>query len=201
MNINTIIFDLGNVLVSWNPANLYRKIFSDKEEMDYFLQHICSMDWHTLQDGGRSPKEGTNALLQQFPEWEEPIRAFYDRWKEMFDGPIEGSVQLLKELKEKGYRLYALSNWNRELFDQTVDDFPFLHWFDGKIISSDESMKKPDDNIYHLLFSRFALDPQQAVFIDDNKANVDTGNRLGLKSILFTSPEALREELRTLQLL
>jgi 2-haloacid dehalogenase len=201
MKIDTIIFDLGNVLVSWNPANLFEKIIHDKQELHYFLHNICTMEWHTLQDGGRSPEEGTRELLQKYPEWEVPIRAFYTRWKEMFDGAIESSVQILKELKDKGYKVYALSNWNRELYDQTVDDFPFLNWFDGKIISSEEKMKKPDENIYHLLFKRYNIAPQRAVFIDDNPDNIATGERLGLRSILFTTPEALRKELETLQIL
>jgi 2-haloacid dehalogenase len=200
MKIETIIFDLGNVLVSWDPANLYRKIFTDSQEMNFFLANIGTMEWHTLQDGGRSPQEGTADLVQQYPQHEEAIRAFYTRWKEMFNGPIEGSVQVLKELKEKGYPVYALSNWNRELYEQTVDDFPFLDWFDGKIISSDEEMKKPDEAIFQLLFERFSINPKTAIFIDDNKANTETAERLGLRSILFTSPEALRNELQTLQI-
>lgn len=201
MKIDTIIFDLGNVLVNWNPTNLYRKIFTDEQELDSFLQNVCSMEWHTLQDGGRSPAEGTEELVKQFPQHEEAIRAFYTRWKEMFDGPIEGSVQILKELKEKGYPVYALSNWNRELYEQTVDDFPFLDSFDGKIISSEEGMKKPDENIYQRLLERYHINPHTAVFIDDNKANIETAKCLGLHSILFTTPEALRKELETLQIL
>lgn len=201
MRVETIIFDLGNVLVNWNPANLYRKTFTNQKDLDFFLNNICTMEWHTLQDGGRSPQEGTRELLRKYPEYEEPIRAFYTRWKEMFNGPIEGSVQILNELKEKGYPVYALSNWNKELYNQTVEDFPFLDWFDGKIISSEEGMKKPDDNIYHLLFERYRINPQAAIFIDDNKANIETAERLGLRGILFTSPEALRHELKTLQIL
>src|SRR5438309_2079538 len=119
MKIDTIIFDLGNVLVQWNPANLYNKIFKDKKEVDYFLNNICTMDWHTEQDAGRSPEEGTETLVKEHPDWEHPIRIFYARWKEMFSGPIEGSVQILKELKQKGYKVYALSNWNAELYNRT----------------------------------------------------------------------------------
>jgi 2-haloacid dehalogenase len=200
MKIESIIFDLGNVLVSWDPANLYRKIFADKGQMNHFLATVCTMEWHTIQDSGRSPKEGTEELVKQYPQHEEAIRAFYTRWKEMFGGPIEGSVQVLKELKEKGYPVYALSNWNRELYDQTVADYPFLNWFDGKIISSEEKMAKPNAAIFHLLFKRYGIDPKTAVFIDDNKANIETAKRLGLRSILFTSPEKLRNELQTLQI-
>jgi 2-haloacid dehalogenase len=201
MKIDTIIFDLGNVLVSWSPANLYNKIFTSKEEVDYFLNNICTMDWHTLQDGGRSPEEGTEALVKEHPEWEKPIRVFYARWKEMFSGPIDGAIEIFKELKEKGYRVYALSNWNKELYDQTVDDFPFLQWFDGKVISGEVRMKKPDKDIYQLLLQQFDINPADALFIDDNKDNIETAKRLGIQSILFTTPEALRKELETLQIL
>lgn len=201
MKKDTLVFDLGNVLVCWNPVNLYQKIFSDKKEMAYFLHHICTMDWHTEQDAGRSPAEGTEVLIKKHPGWEPAIRAFYTRWQEMFCGPIEGSVQILRELKEKGYKLYALSNWNEELYHRTVNDFPFLHWFDGKIISGAVKMKKPDADIFQLLFQQFAIEPARAVFIDDNRQNVETAERLGLRSILFTTPEALRKDLEDLQIL
>lgn len=201
MKIDTIIFDLGNVLVQWNPANLYRKIFKDNREVDDFLNNICTMDWHTEQDAGRSPREGTEALVQKHPQWEHQIRAFYARWKEMFSGPIEGSVHILKALKEKGYKVYALSNWNAELFNYTIDDYPFLNWFDGKVISGKVKMKKPDEDIYHHLLQQYQIKPSQALFIDDNRHNVETARRLGINSILFTTPEALRKELETLQIL
>lgn len=201
MKIDTVIFDLGNVLVKWDPANLYKKIFSNEAERSHFLRNICSMEWHTLQDGGRSPQEGTAELVKQFPEHETAIRAFYDRWEEMFDGAIEGSVAILKAVKEAGYKVYALSNWNADLFQRTLPDFPFLNWFDGKIISSEENMKKPDEPIYHLLFERFSINPESAVFIDDNADNIATAKRLGLHGILFTSPEDLRNALQTLKIL
>jgi 2-haloacid dehalogenase len=197
MKIDTIIFDIGNVLVKWDPANLYRKIFPADEERAHFLNTICTMEWHTLQDAGRSPREGTTELLEKYPEHKEAILAFYDRWEEMFAGAIEGTVEILKEVKEKGYRVYALSNYNAELYQRTVHDFPFLDWFDGKIISSEAKMKKPDENIYRLLFERFAIDPERAIFIDDLAANIAAANRLGLQGILFTTPEALRKELQT----
>lgn len=201
MKIDTVIFDLGNVLVQWSPANLYRKIFKEEKEVDHFLNNVCTMTWHTEQDASRSPEEGTETLVKEHPDWEHPIRAFYARWKEMFGGPIEGSVQILKELKEKGYTLYALSNWNAELYNRTLDDFPFLNWFDGKVISGEVKMKKPDENIYRLLLQKFNVDPQTALFIDDNKDNIETARKLGIQSHHFTTPEALREELETLQIL
>lgn len=201
MKKNTIIFDLGNVLVRWDPANLYTKIFDDNEKADFFLKNVCTMDWHTEQDAGRSPQEGTEALVKDHPDWEPAIRAFYDRWKEMFAGPIDGSVQILDELKRKGYRVYALSNWNAELFQRTAQDFPFLEWFDGKVISGEEYMIKPGEDIFHLLFRRYHINPAEALFIDDNPHNVETARRLGLDAVLFTTPEALRSELQSHQIL
>jgi 2-haloacid dehalogenase len=201
MKIDTIIFDLGNVLIKWSPANLYRKIFKDEAEVDHFLNNVATMTWHTEQDGGRSPQEGTEALVKEHPEWEHHIRSFYARWKEMFAGPIEGSVQILRELKERGYKLYALSNWNAELFYETLDDFPFLNWFDGKVISGEVKMKKPDEDIFRLLLQKFSVHPQTALFVDDNRDNVETARRLGIQVHHFTTPEALRKDLETRQIL
>ena len=201
MKIDTVIFDLGNVLVSWSPANLYDKIFADKNDRDHFLNNIANMDWHSEQDAGRSPAEATELLVKEHPDWAHPIRAFYARWKEMFAGPIEGSVQILKEVKEKGYKVYALSNWNAELFNDTIDDFPFLQWFDDKVISGEVKMKKPDADIFQLAFKQFGIQPQQAVFIDDSEENIKTAKALGLNVIHFKSPEALRQELKALHIL
>lgn len=201
MKINTVIFDLGNVLVQWSPANLYRKIFKEEKEVEHFLNNVATMAWHTEQDAGRSPEEGTEALVKEHPDWEHPIRAFYARWKEMFSGPIEGSVQILKELKENGIKLYALSNWNAELYNRTLDDFPFLHLFDGKVLSGEVKMKKPEENIYKELLQRYSIQPEQALFVDDNEKNVETARKLGIRSHHFTTPEALRSELEALQIL
>lgn len=201
MKIDAVVFDLGNVLINWSPANLYDKIFSDKGERDHFLNNIATMDWHSEQDGGRSPQEATELLVKEHPDWAHPIRAFYARWKEMFSGPIEGSVEILKELKEKGIRLYALSNWNAELFNDTLDDFPFLTWFDDKIISGEVKLKKPDAAIFQLLLQKFNLQPERIVFIDDSEANIKAAKALGFQTIHFKNPEALRSSLQGFQLL
>lgn len=199
--IDTVIFDLGNVLVDWSPAYLYKKMIADEKDREYFLSHVATMDWHSEQDAGRSPQEGTEALVKEHPGWAHPIRAFYTRWKEMFGGPIEGSVQILKELKEKGHRLYALSNWNAELFNQSVNDYPFLQWFDDKIISGEAKLKKPDAAIFQLLFNRFNVNPAKAVFIDDSAANIETARSLGLHCVHFKNPGALRRDLQALHVL
>ncbi|GAA4345050.1 HAD family phosphatase [Flaviaesturariibacter amylovorans] len=201
MKPDTIIWDLGNVLVDWNPRYLFNKLFTNKEEQDHFLAHVCTDEWHRRQDGGRPVAEATGELAQQHPGLAHYIRAFYARWKEMFGGPITGSVALLAELKDRGYRQYALTNWSAELFDETRPDYPFLEWFDGIVVSGAERMTKPDADIYHVLLERYSVDPARAVFIDDREANVRTALQLGLHGIVFSTPDALRNELRKLDIL
>lgn len=201
MKFNAIIFDLGNVLVDWNPAYLFDKLFTDKKAEAFFLGQVCNMDWHSRQDAGRSVEEATEARVAAFPEWEAPIRAYYGRWSEMFRGPIEGSVQLLRLLREKGYRTYALTNWNADLYRQSAENYPFLKWFDGKVISGEVGLIKPDPRIFEYLLNKYQLSAGQTLFIDDNTRNVEAAKALGLHGILFQSPEQLRQELMHLGLL
>jgi 2-haloacid dehalogenase len=191
----SIVWDLGNVLIDWNPRYLYDKIFTDKAQRDYFLNHICNMDWHSQVDGGRTPAETTEELVKKHPDWAHPIKAFYARWKEMFQGPIEGSVEVLKMVKEKGFPQYALTNWSAELFEQSRDDYPFLEWFDGLVISGAEGLSKPHPDIYMVLMKRYRIDPTSAIYIDDRKSNVQTAVNLGMDGIVFQNPEALRRDL------
>ena len=194
--INTIIFDLGAVLIDWHPFHLYKKIFSDEAEMKTFLDTICTNAWNEEQDGGRSLAEGTEILIKQFPEHEENIRAYYGRWEEMLNGPIEGTVEIFRELKDSGkYRIYALSNWSAETFPVAQEKFEFLNWFDGAVVSGTERMRKPHTEFYHLLLDRYQVLPEDSLFIDDNFRNVEAGRKLGIDSIHFTDPENLRREL------
>lgn len=196
MAIQTIIFDLGNVLIDWNPSYLFDKIFQDKKQKEYFFSNVATMEWHSKQDAGRAVVEATEELLQKHPDWAEPIQAFYSRWKEMFSGPIEGSVGVLKELKESGkYKLYALTNWSAELFAEALNEYPFLHWFNGRVVSGEERINKPALDIYYILLKRYDVDPKTALFIDDRKENVAAAQEVGIGGILFTSPQQLRKEL------
>ncbi|GAB3542175.1 HAD-IA family hydrolase [Pontibacter brevis] len=193
----TIIFDLGAVLIDWNPHYLYRKIFNEEAEMLHFLENICTPDWNEEQDAGRSLEEATQLLVERHPEHEENIRAFYGRWDEMLGGAIEGTVEIFRELKESGkYNLYALTNWSAETFPIAQERYDFLGWFDGIVVSGTEKDRKPFDSFYHTLLNRFDVHPSEAVFIDDNLRNIKAAERLGIDSIHFTSPEALREELQ-----
>jgi 2-haloacid dehalogenase len=194
--ITTIIFDLGSVLVDWNPNYLYRKLFTDEQEMQDFLANITTPDWNEEQDAGRSLQEGTDLLIQQHPQHEVHIRAFYGRWDEMLGDPIQGTISLFKHLKESGkYKIYALTNWSAETFPIAIERYDFMGWFDGIVVSGAEKIRKPAPEFYQLLLDRYNVDPQEALFIDDNLRNTLAAEKMGITSIHFTSPEQLKEEL------
>jgi len=195
--INTIIFDLGAVLIDWHPFHLYRKIYSDEAEMKAFIDSVCTNAWNEEQDAGRTIEEGTKLLIEQFPEHEENIRAYYGRWVEMLAGPIQGTVDTFKQLRDSGqYRIYALTNWSAETFPIAQEKFDFLNWFDGVVVSGTEKLRKPFPQFYQILLDRYNVKPEEAVFIDDNFRNVEAGRKLGIDSIHFTSPEELENELK-----
>lgn len=198
-SINTIIFDLGNVLVEWNPSHVFNDKYFDKaEKLDYFFTNICTPEWNEEQDAGRSIVEATQSLIEKYPEWEQPIRDYYGRWTEMLKAPIPGTVQIFKELKESGkYKIYALTNWQSGLFDIALVRYNFLHWFDGRVVSGDEKTRKPFHEFYNRLLNRYDVDPTKALFIDDSLRNIKAAEELGIHSIHFKSPDLLRKELET----
>ncbi|MFA6248527.1 MAG: HAD family phosphatase [Mucilaginibacter sp.] len=194
--INTIIFDLGAVLVDWNPHYLYRNLFADEQEMKDFLANITTPDWNEEQDAGRPLQEGTELLVQQYPHHEANIRAFYGRWEEMLGDAIEGTVELFKQLKDNGkYKIYALTNWSAETFPIALQRYDFLNWFDGIVVSGTEKMRKPNPAFYQLLLDRYNTKAEEALFIDDNLRNVLAAQKMGIKSIHFSSAEQLKKEL------
>ena len=201
-SINTVIFDLGGVLIDWNPRHLYRKIFNTEEEVTWFLENVCTGEWNDQQDAGRSFEDATEELVQKFPDHEEAIRAWYGRWQETISGPIHGTVDLLKTIKDSGkYKLYALTNWSAETFPWALDNFEFLHWFEGIVVSGVEKTRKPFPDFYQILFDRYNINPAQAVFIDDNVKNVIGSREVGLPVIHFQTPDQLKEELIKLNIL
>ncbi|GAB2703062.1 HAD-IA family hydrolase [Mucilaginibacter koreensis] len=200
--IDTLIFDLGGVLIDWNPEYLYRKLFTDEAAMKDFLATVCTPDWNEEQDGGRSLQEGTELLVKQFPQQEANIRAFYGRWEEMLGGAIEGTVELFKQLKQSGhYKIYALTNWSAETFTIALQRYEFLNWFDGIVVSGTEKMRKPDAVFYRLLLERYQVNPHQALFIDDNYRNILAAQRLGIQTVHFTGADELQQQLYAHQLL
>jgi 2-haloacid dehalogenase len=202
MTIDTLVFDLGGVLIDWNPEYLYNKLIPDEQERKWFLSTICTPDWNEEQDAGRSLQEATDHLVKKFPEHEKAIRAYYGRWKEMLGGPIQETVEIFRELKGRGkLKLYALTNWSAETFPVALELYDFLHWFDGRLVSGEEKVRKPFPDIYKLLIQRFTIDPQHAIYVDDNIRNVEPARELGFVGIHFRTPALFKEELQRLGVL
>jgi 2-haloacid dehalogenase len=199
--IDTVIFDLGNVLINWDPRHLYRKLFGeDVEGMEYFLANVCHSHWNERQDAGRPWEEGIKEAVGLYPEHEWLIRAYRERWEEMLGGAISESVAVLEELRKRGTRLFALTNWSHETFPVARQRYEFLAWFQGILVSGEERLIKPDPAIFRLLISRFDIDAARAVFIDDNIRNVEGARQVGLHALHFTDPANMRLELRALGL-
>ncbi|RMD73149.1 MAG: HAD family phosphatase [Bacteroidetes bacterium] len=188
--IDAVVFDLGGVLIDWNPEYLFRKLFDDPQRMRWFLTHVCTPEWNEEQDAGRPLAEGTELLVRQFPDWEPYIRAYYDRWEEMLGGAIEPSVAFLRKLKERNdLRLLALTNWTAETFPVARRRFDFLDWFEGIVVSGEEGTRKPFPEIYRRLIERYRIDPQRSLFIDDNLRNIEAAQQMGFQTLHFTGPE------------
>jgi 2-haloacid dehalogenase len=202
-SIDTIIFDLGGVLVDWNPNYVFDEHYFDSaEKRAHFFANICTSDWNEEQDAGRSIVEATQDLVKRFPDWEQPIRDYYGRWTEMLKAPIPGTVEIFRQLKESGrYKLYALTNWQAGLFDIALVRYNFLHWFDGRVVSGEEKMRKPFPEFYRRLLDRYQVDPAAALFIDDSLRNVKGARELGIQSIHFSNPDQLKKELTELGIL
>ena len=190
-----IIFDLGGVLIDWNPRNLYKKIFASAEEMEWFLNTVCTTQWNTQQDAGRPFAKGLAVIKEKYPKYAAQIDDYFNRWDEMLGGPVKSAVAVLKDLKDKGYPLYALTNWSAETFPIARAKYDFLNWFDGIVVSGEERLVKPDPAIYARLLKRYQLHSSNCLFIDDNAANVSEAAHLGFETILFTGGDALRAEL------
>ena len=196
-----VVFDIGNVLVHWEPRALYRKFFATEDEVEWFLANVCNHDWNLEQDRGRSFADAVIEATARFPEHADAIAASDLRWHETVLGPIDGSVAILEELKARGTPLYAITNFNQDKFRETVARFPFLRLFRDIVVSGDERVVKPDPAIYRLLMERNGLAAEACVFIDDSLNNVAGAKAVGMKAIHFTGPDALRTELAGLELL
>lgn len=196
------IFDLGGVLLDWNPRYLYRKLFDgDEAAMEHFLATVCTTEWNERQDAGRSFADATRELLPRHADKIELIEAFGKRFDEMIRGTIDGTVEVLSEVKQRGVPIYAITNWSAETFPPQHARFPFLSWFDGIVVSGLEGVIKPAPRIFHILFERYRVAPESAVFIDDVAANAAAASELGIYGIHFRSPDQLRRELAAVGIL
>jgi 2-haloacid dehalogenase len=190
-----IVFDLGGVLIDWDPRHLYRKLFDDAEAMEQFLAEICHASWNAEQDRGRSWADAVAELAARHPEHRALIEAYHLRWEEMLGGPIEGTVAILAELKAAGRPLHALTNWSHETFPIARARYSFLAWFTSILVSGEERVMKPDVAIFELLLQRLGAPAEACLFIDDSAKNIEAASALGFDAIRFTGPDALRRDL------
>lgn len=198
--IDTIVFDLGNVLIPWEPRWLFRKLLADEAAIERFLSEVDFSRWNLAHDAGQPFAVGIESHGARFPHYRHLLQAYFDRWEESVAPAFEESVALLRELKGAGYRMLALTNFSAETFPRARRLYDFLGEFDGIVVSGDEGLVKPEAAIYELLFARYGVSPENAVFIDDSAANVDTAQRLGMHAIHFTAPRMLRQSLKELGL-
>ena len=198
--IDAVVFDLGGVLIDWDPRYLYRQLFDDPDEMTHFLGRICTTDWHRAHDLGVDTTQSCEELARQHPRYADMIMAWAHRGEEMIRGQIDGTVEILAELRSAGLPVFALSNMEPDRYVVRRDRFAFMNWFDGSVISGIEGVAKPDRQIFEILLSRHELDPRRTAFIDDSPGNVAAARELGIAALRFTSPEDLRRDLRGLGL-
>lgn len=195
--IDTIIFDLGGVLIDWNPEYVFLKEFEgDRNKMQWFFDTICTHDWNENQDAGYSLYKATQERIALFPEHEKLIRMYYGRWTEMLGNAKQGTVAILKSLvANPNYKVVALTNWSHETFPFAQIKFDFLSWFEGIVVSGEEQTRKPFKDIYEITLDRFNITAEKAIFIDDSLRNIKAAEALGINGIHFESPEALQTQL------
>jgi 2-haloacid dehalogenase len=190
VDIKAIIFDLGGVLIDWNPRYVYRQIFKTEEEVEWFLLNVTTSDWNEQQDAGYPTHKATEELIAKHPEWETEIKAYYGRWLEMLGEALHDTVEVFRKLKETGkYKLYALTNWSAETFPHAKQRFEFLSWFDGIVVSGEEKLRKPFPEFYKILLDRYKLSAAETLFIDDNLRNVKAAAAIGMETIYFSDPQ------------
>lgn len=200
--VKAIVFDYGNVLIDWNPRNVYKRFFpNDTEGMEQFLQEIRFMEWNAHQDKGRSFEEGVAILSEQFPQYAELIRAYHENWSDSIGEVYEGTIEILKKLKQAGYPLYGFSNWSAETFPLVRAKHDFFDIFDDMVISGEVGFAKPEPEIYQILLDKIGRPAQECLFIDDSLPNIQQANKIGFATIHFQSPPQLENELKHLGLL
>lgn len=190
------VFDVGGVLLDWNPRHLYRKMFEDPDAMEHFLATVCTREWNLELDAGRGYADGVAELVDRFPDQADLIRAYDERWPEMIAGVIEGTVEILETLQASDRPVYAITNFSAEKFALSRELWPFLDAFDGVVVSGEVKTLKPQPEIFQILFERHGLTPSDCVFIDDVATNVAGAKAVGMHGHHFTSPENLRKDLK-----
>jgi L-amino acid N-acyltransferase YncA/FMN phosphatase YigB (HAD superfamily) len=196
----TVVFDLGAVLIDWSPRRLYRGLIDDPAELDRFLTEVCSMQWHDAADRGRPVADAVAELVASHPAEAVLIEAFDTRWQEMFGGELPATVDVVRELRDGGIRLFGLTNWPAEKFPAARAEFPVLGELEGIVVSGEEGIAKPDREIFDRLLARYDVDPATAVYVDDRAEHVEAAERVGLHGLQFTDAAGLRRDLSALGL-
>ena len=200
--LKVIIFDFGNVLLEWNPRYVYQRYFpNDPEGMERFLQEVNFMEWNLLQDKGRPFTEGVAVLSREFPHYSHLIQAYQDHWIDSLGESLPGTVEILKELKQAGYRVYGLSNWSAETFPRALEKHDFFNLLDDFVISGEVGHVKPHPEIFQIMLDRIGRPANECLFIDDALANIEQAQKLGFATVHFQSPEQLRSRLLDLKIL
>jgi len=193
LSITAAVFDLGGVLIDWNPGNLYRKLIPDADERHDFLTTICTPAWNAEMDAGRSVHQSVAALAASHPERATLIEAWWTRWPEMLNGEIPGTRPLVEALARTGLPLYAITNWSAETWPLGLQHYPFVEeLFDGVVVSGQEEVAKPDRRLFGILNDRYRLDPKTTIFVDDSAANIETAAAIGYITHLFTTADQLQ---------
>ena len=198
LDIKNIIFDLGGVLIDWNPDYVFLKLFKgDKLKLQEFYKKVCTFEWNENQDAGYPLDKATEDRIKIFPEYEDQIRMYYGKWEEMIGGEIKEVVTILKNLvKENNFRVLALTNWSAETFPIALKKFDFLHLFEGIVVSGTEKTRKPFSDIYEIILNRYNLIANESIFIDDNIRNIKAADKFGIKTIHFKNPLQLKTDLK-----
>ena len=194
------IFDIGGVLIDWDPRALFRKFIADEAELESFVTTVCPGDWNLEQDGARSFREGLLERIARFPEHASLIRAFDERWIETVPGPIRGTLAIAEELWAAQVPIYAITNFSREKFAVLVEHHSFLRRFDGVVVSAHERLLKPDPRIYLRFCERYGLAERDCIFIDDRPENVAGARAIGMQGHVFSDAATLRSALRAVGL-
>ena len=190
------LFDLGGVFFDWDPNYFFKNVFDDDEERKYFLNEVCNDQWNLKQDAGRSIAEAELELIPKFPHYENKIKMYYKNHRKMIRGTFEEPIEVLRQLKDKNYKCYVLSNWSAETFEGIPIDYPFMQLFDGLLISGEDKLIKPDQAIYQLAKKRFNLDPEKTVFIDDKLENIEAAQKMNFKTIHLTNQKNIEMEIK-----
>lgn len=193
--IKNIVFDFGNVFISWNPRWIFEQIVPGNE-LDSFMQTVYRDEWNNNLDSGLTFAENEQVLWAKYPQYKEYITFFNQHWCDSLTDENPESVALLAEVQQAGYATYGLSNWSAETFPTTMEAHPFFKTLTGIVLSGIEKVCKPDLRIYQILLERYGLRPEECVFIDDRQENLDTARELGFETVLFRTAKQVRAELK-----